>query len=66
MKKPRNTLVIAGGGTGGHFFCGLAFAQKFLQKFPQSEVVFIGVRRGIEGRFKFTYRDWETDRKSVV
>jgi UDP-N-acetylglucosamine--N-acetylmuramyl-(pentapeptide) pyrophosphoryl-undecaprenol N-acetylglucosamine transferase len=50
----RNTLVVAGGGTGGHFFCGLAFAQKFLTKFPQSEVLFIGVRRGIEGRFKFT------------
>jgi len=52
MKK--NTLVVAGGGTGGHFFCGLAFAEKFLAKFPQSEVVFIGVRRGIEGRHRFT------------
>jgi len=49
----KQVLVVAGGGTGGHFFCGLAFAEKFLVKFPQSEVVFIGVRRGIEGRHRF-------------
>lgn len=50
--RRKQTMVVAGGGTGGHFFCGLAFGQKFLQKFPQSEVVFVGVRRGIEGRHR--------------
>jgi UDP-N-acetylglucosamine--N-acetylmuramyl-(pentapeptide) pyrophosphoryl-undecaprenol N-acetylglucosamine transferase len=44
-------ILICGGGTGGHFFCGLAFAEKFLELEPKSEVHFVGVKRGIEGRF---------------
>lgn len=46
--------MVAGGGTGGHFYCGLAFAQKYLSKYPQAEVIFIGVRKGIEGRHRFS------------
>lgn len=49
----RYDLVVAGGGTGGHFFCGLALAQKYLSKYPMARVLFIGVRRGIEARHKF-------------
>lgn len=49
----RKKIVICGGGTGGHFFCGLAFAEKYLEQNPRDEVLFIGVRTGIEGRYKF-------------
>lgn len=43
-------MIVAGGGTGGHFFCGVAFAEAFLERYPQSKVVFVGVRQGIEAR----------------
>lgn len=43
-------LIVAGGGTGGHFFCGYAFAEAFLEKYPTGEVTFVGVQSGIEGR----------------
>jgi UDP-N-acetylglucosamine--N-acetylmuramyl-(pentapeptide) pyrophosphoryl-undecaprenol N-acetylglucosamine transferase len=43
-------IVIAGGGTGGHLFPGIAVAEEFLKRDPQSQVIFIGTQRGIEHR----------------
>jgi len=43
-------VVIAGGGTGGHFFSGLAVAQAVLRRAPGAEVLFVGGRSGIEAR----------------
>ncbi|MEE9911860.1 MAG: undecaprenyldiphospho-muramoylpentapeptide beta-N-acetylglucosaminyltransferase [Deltaproteobacteria bacterium] len=43
-------IVIAGGGTGGHLFPGIAIAEEFLKRDPQGRVTFIGTRRGIEHR----------------
>lgn len=43
-------IVIAGGGTGGHLFPGIAVAEEFLKRDPQSLVIFIGTKRGIEHR----------------
>lgn len=43
-------LVIAGGGTGGHLFPGIAVAEEFLSRDPGNEVLFIGTARGIEAR----------------
>ena len=43
-------IVIAGGGTGGHLFPGIAIAEAFLARDPNSEVLFIGTERGIEKR----------------
>lgn len=43
-------LVIAGGGTGGHFFPGVAVAEEVLQRSKSSEVLFVGTARGIEAR----------------
>lgn len=43
-------LIVAGGGTGGHFFPGLAVAQAVLAARPGAEVVFVGSARGIEAR----------------
>ncbi|MBL4632558.1 MAG: glycosyltransferase, partial [Kofleriaceae bacterium] len=48
MSKHR--LVIAGGGTGGHLFPGVAVAEEFLGRHPEGEVLFVGTERGIESR----------------
>lgn len=41
-------LLIAGGGTGGHLYPGLAIAEAFLDQYPQAEISFLGTARGIE------------------
>lgn len=43
-------LIIAGGGTGGHLFPGIAVAEEFLARDPGNEVLFVGTERGIEAR----------------
>jgi UDP-N-acetylglucosamine--N-acetylmuramyl-(pentapeptide) pyrophosphoryl-undecaprenol N-acetylglucosamine transferase len=42
--------VIAGGGTGGHLFPGMAIAEAFIEREMGNEVLFIGTQRGIEAR----------------
>jgi len=44
------TVVIAGGGTGGHLFPGLAVAEEFRKRDDSVEVVFVGTEHGIEAR----------------
>ena len=43
-------VVLAGGGTGGHLFPGLAVAHEFQRREPNSEILFIGTAQGIEFR----------------
>jgi UDP-N-acetylglucosamine--N-acetylmuramyl-(pentapeptide) pyrophosphoryl-undecaprenol N-acetylglucosamine transferase len=43
-------FVIAGGGTGGHLFPGMAIAEAFVEREMGNEVLFIGTERGIEAR----------------
>jgi len=43
-------LIIAGGGTGGHLFPGMAVAEEFLARDPGNQVLFVGTERGIEAR----------------
>jgi UDP-N-acetylglucosamine--N-acetylmuramyl-(pentapeptide) pyrophosphoryl-undecaprenol N-acetylglucosamine transferase len=43
-------LLIAGGGTGGHLFPGMAVAEEFLARDPSNEVLFVGTGHGIEAR----------------
>jgi UDP-N-acetylglucosamine--N-acetylmuramyl-(pentapeptide) pyrophosphoryl-undecaprenol N-acetylglucosamine transferase len=43
-------LIIAGGGTGGHLFPGLALAEEFKKRDEASEIVFVGTENGIEAR----------------
>ncbi len=43
-------IVIAGGGTGGHLFPGIAIAEEFLKRDDKTKVIFIGTQRGIESR----------------
>ncbi|MCE5283754.1 MAG: undecaprenyldiphospho-muramoylpentapeptide beta-N-acetylglucosaminyltransferase [Deltaproteobacteria bacterium] len=43
-------MVVAGGGTGGHLFPGIAVAEEFLRRGSTHRVLFIGTERGIEKR----------------
>ncbi len=43
-------LMIAGGGTGGHLFPGIAVAEAALRRDPETAVLFVGSARGIEAR----------------
>jgi UDP-N-acetylglucosamine--N-acetylmuramyl-(pentapeptide) pyrophosphoryl-undecaprenol N-acetylglucosamine transferase len=44
------TTLIAAGGTGGHIFPGIAVAQEITRREPDRRIVFVGTRRGLEGR----------------
>jgi UDP-N-acetylglucosamine--N-acetylmuramyl-(pentapeptide) pyrophosphoryl-undecaprenol N-acetylglucosamine transferase len=43
-------LLIAGGGTGGHLYPGIAVARELLKRMPHAEVTFVGTSQGIESR----------------
>lgn len=43
-------VIIAGGGTGGHLFPGLAVAEEFKRRDDSTEVIFVGTEYGIEAR----------------
>lgn len=43
-------LLIAGGGTGGHLFPGVAIAEELRARAPDAAICFVGTRRGIEAR----------------
>jgi UDP-N-acetylglucosamine--N-acetylmuramyl-(pentapeptide) pyrophosphoryl-undecaprenol N-acetylglucosamine transferase len=43
-------VVIAGGGTGGHLYPGIAVARELLTRQPDSQISFAGTARGIEAR----------------
>jgi UDP-N-acetylglucosamine--N-acetylmuramyl-(pentapeptide) pyrophosphoryl-undecaprenol N-acetylglucosamine transferase len=44
------SLLIAGGGTGGHLYPGIAVARELLSREPGSRVTFVGTAAGIEAR----------------
>ena len=43
-------IVVAGGGTGGHLFPGLAVIEELARRAPGLEVMWVGTMRGIEAR----------------
>jgi UDP-N-acetylglucosamine--N-acetylmuramyl-(pentapeptide) pyrophosphoryl-undecaprenol N-acetylglucosamine transferase len=43
-------VVIAGGGTGGHLYPGIAVARELLRRQPDARITFAGTARGIEAR----------------
>lgn len=58
--SPSLCVVVAGGGTGGHLFPGIALAEQFVARNPETRVLFIGTGRPFEAaavhRAGFTHR----------
>jgi UDP-N-acetylglucosamine--N-acetylmuramyl-(pentapeptide) pyrophosphoryl-undecaprenol N-acetylglucosamine transferase len=44
------SLLVAGGGTGGHLFPGVAVARELMARVPGAAVTFVGTATGIEAR----------------
>jgi UDP-N-acetylglucosamine--N-acetylmuramyl-(pentapeptide) pyrophosphoryl-undecaprenol N-acetylglucosamine transferase len=44
------SVVIAGGGTGGHLYPGIAVAREIVRRVPDAQVSFAGTTRGLEAR----------------
>jgi UDP-N-acetylglucosamine--N-acetylmuramyl-(pentapeptide) pyrophosphoryl-undecaprenol N-acetylglucosamine transferase len=45
---PPLRLLIAAGGTGGHVYPGIAVAEEWRRRHPDSEVIFVGTAKGVE------------------
>ena len=43
-------MLIAGGGTGGHLYPGIAVARELIARVPDARVTFVGTAAGIEAR----------------
>lgn len=43
-------VMVAGGGTGGHLFPGIAVVEELRRRSPEIEALFVGTRGGIESR----------------
>jgi UDP-N-acetylglucosamine--N-acetylmuramyl-(pentapeptide) pyrophosphoryl-undecaprenol N-acetylglucosamine transferase len=41
-------ILIAGGGTGGHVFPGIAIANEVRSRYPEAQLCFVGTEQGIE------------------
>ena len=44
------SVLIAGGGTGGHLYPGIAVARELMSRVPDAHVTFVGTAAGIEAR----------------
>jgi UDP-N-acetylglucosamine--N-acetylmuramyl-(pentapeptide) pyrophosphoryl-undecaprenol N-acetylglucosamine transferase len=43
-------VLVAGGGTGGHLFPGLAVVEELRRRVPDLQVMFVGSKRGLEAK----------------
>ena len=43
-------VIIAGGGTGGHLYPGIALAREIKRRDPNASIVFVGTAAGVEAR----------------
>lgn len=41
-------IIIAGGGTGGHLFPGIALANYIMEKYSKAKLIFVGTEKGLE------------------
>ncbi len=47
-KKKQLKIIIAGGGTGGHIYTGVALAEALEKKYAGCEILFVGTKYGLE------------------
>ncbi len=50
MPTPSLRVAVAGGGTGGHLYPGIAVARRFQARCPGSQIAFLGRQDGLETR----------------
>jgi UDP-N-acetylglucosamine--N-acetylmuramyl-(pentapeptide) pyrophosphoryl-undecaprenol N-acetylglucosamine transferase len=43
-------VILSGGKTGGHIFPAIAMAEELKKRFPESQVVFVGTKDGLESK----------------
>lgn len=43
-------VIMTGGGTGGHIYPAIAIADKIKERYPDSEIMFVGTEKGLESR----------------
>jgi len=43
-------VLIAGGGTGGHLFPGIALASDIKEKYSEAQILFVGTEKGLEAK----------------
>jgi len=48
MSKELNKIIISGGGSGGHIFPAVAIANKIKEKYPNSDILFVGAEGKME------------------
>ncbi|MEX0882421.1 MAG: undecaprenyldiphospho-muramoylpentapeptide beta-N-acetylglucosaminyltransferase [Cyclobacteriaceae bacterium] len=50
MKNTKETyrLIISGGGTGGHVYPAIAIANAWMEKYPESDILFVGAEGKLE------------------
>lgn len=48
MSEKSARIIIAGGGTGGHLFPGVAIAEEFLKRDRETKILFVSAGRGLE------------------
>jgi len=48
MSEAPMRILIAGGGTGGHLFSGIAVAEQFRDRYPGTQILFVGTPFGLE------------------
>lgn len=48
MKKDKLSVVLTGGGTGGHIYPAIAIAGGIKDVFPKAEITFVGTSKGLE------------------
>jgi UDP-N-acetylglucosamine--N-acetylmuramyl-(pentapeptide) pyrophosphoryl-undecaprenol N-acetylglucosamine transferase len=50
MDGTETRMMIAGGGTGGHLYLGIALAREMQRRNPAHQCLFVGTRHGLEAR----------------
>ena len=48
-------IIVSGGGTGGHIYPAISIADRFKEEYPDSEILYVGVRDGLESRIAAQY-----------